>query len=297
MKNIINKYKNGSYEISIFNNGTLIRKELDNKKIVEHPTSIDLKVTNFCSLSSFCKWCHENSDKSGKHAILENYYFILEQLPAGAELAIGGGNPLDHPNLITFLEKAKKEGIICNITVNELHLKKFKNLITKLVNEDLIKGLGITYSGRQKKELEYFSRLTNNLVFHVIMGVHELSCLDEIQKYSNKVLILGYKEFRKGKDFYSEEVENKKYKWYTRLPIYFNKMTLSFDNLAIEQLNLKRWLTNESWNKFYMGDDSTFTMYIDAVENKFAGSSTHKERFSVEPDIRKIFNKIKKEVI
>jgi organic radical activating enzyme len=252
---------------------------------------------NYFANSILVHNCHENSDKSGKHAILENYYFILEQLPAGAELAIGGGNPLDHPNLITFLEKAKKEGIICNITVNELHLKKFKNLITKLVNEDLIKGLGITYSGRQKKELEYFSKLTNNLVFHVIMGVHELSCLDEIQKYSNKVLILGYKEFRKGKDFYSEEVENKKYKWYTRLPIYFNKMTLSFDNLAIEQLNLKRWLTNESWNKFYMGDDSTFTMYIDAVENKFASSSTHKDRFSVEPDIRKIFNKIKKEVI
>lgn len=297
MKNIINKYINGSYEISIFNDGTLIRKELDDKKIVEHPTSIDLKITNFCDLNLYCKWCHENSDKSGKHAILEDYYFILEQLPFGSELAIGGGNPLDHPNLITFLEKAKKEGIICNITVNELHLKKFKNLITKLVNEDLIKGLGITYSGKQKKELEYFSKLTNNLVFHVIMGVHELSCLDEIQKYSNKVLILGYKQFRKGKDFYSEEVENKKYKWYTRLPIYFNKMVLSFDNLAIEQLKLKRWLTNESWGEFYMGDDSTFTMYIDAVENKFAGSSTHKERFSVEPDIRKIFNKIKKEVI
>jgi len=297
MNHLINKYKNGSYEVSLFNDGTLIRKELDNKKIVEHPTSIDLKITNFCSLSSFCKWCHENSDKSGKHAVLEDYYFILEQLPPGAELAIGGGNPLDHPNLISFLEKAKKEGIICNITVNELHLKKFKNLITKLVNEDLIKGLGITYSGKQKKELEYFSKLTDNLVFHVIMGVHDLKCLDEIQNYSNKVLILGYKEFRKGKTFHSEEVENKKYKWYTRLPIYFNKMILSFDNLAIEQLKLKRWLTNESWNKFFMGDDSTFTMYIDAVENKFAGSSTHKERFSVEPDIRKIFNKIKKEVI
>lgn len=57
MKNIINKYINGSYEISIFNDGTLIRKELDDKKKVEHPTSIDLKVTNFCDLSSFCKWC------------------------------------------------------------------------------------------------------------------------------------------------------------------------------------------------------------------------------------------------
>jgi organic radical activating enzyme len=291
---ILNKYENGNTRVTIYSDGTKVREYKDAPKPV-FPESIDLKITNYCDLSNYCKWCHENSNKKGNHANLEDYEFLLTQLPPGVELAIGGGNPLSHPNLRPFLELAKRNGIICNMTVNELHLKTFKDELTYLVKNDLIKGLGITYSGKHKKELEYFSKLTDNLVFHVIMGVHELSCLDEIEKYSQKVLILGYKEFRKGKTFHSKEVEDKKYLWYIRLPLYFKRMILSFDNLAIKQLNLKRWLTDESWEEFYMGDDSTFTFYVDAVENKYAGSSTHKERYDVSQNIQKMFAHVRKE--
>lgn len=291
---MINQYVNGNTRVTIYEDGTKVREFRGEPKPIA-PESIDLKITNYCDLASYCKWCHENSNKEGNHANLEDYYFLLEQLPPGAELAIGGGNPLAHPNIEDFLEKAKSVGIICNMTVNELHLKQFKDKITNFVKNDLIKGLGITYSGKHKKELEYFSKLTNNLVFHVIMGVHELSCLDEIKNYSKKVLILGYKEFRKGKSFHSEEVEKKKYQWYIRLPLYFDDMILSFDNLAIKQLDLKRWLTDESWNEFYMGDDATFTFYIDAIENKYAGSSTHKERYAVSKDLQKMFANVRKE--
>jgi organic radical activating enzyme len=291
---MINQYVNGNTRVTIYEDGTKVREFRGEPKPIV-PESIDLKITNYCDLASYCKWCHENSNKEGNHANLEDYYFLLEQLPPGAELAIGGGNPLAHPNVEDFLEKAKSVGIICNMTVNELHLKQFKDKITHFVKNDLIKGLGITYSGKHKKELEYFSKLTNNLVFHVIMGVHELSCLEEIKNYSKKVLILGYKEFRKGKAFHSEEVEKKKYQWYIRLPLYFDDMILSFDNLAIKQLDLKRWLTDESWNEFYMGDDSTFTFYIDAVENKYAGSSTHKERYDVNGDLQQMFANVRKE--
>jgi hypothetical protein len=237
--------------------------------------------------------CHENSDKSGKHSNLEQYYFLLEQLPSGVELAIGGGNALEHPNLIPFLQKAKENGIICNMTINELHLKKFKKEITHLIKESLIKGVGITYSGRFKEELKYFSELTDNLVFHVIMGVHDLSCLEDIQNYSNKVLILGYKQFRKGAKFHSKEVEDKKYQWYIRLPLYFKKMILSFDNLAIEQVNLKRWLTDGQWEQFYQGREGTHSLYIDAVENKYATSSTHEKRGDVNGNIKLMFSNVK----
>ena len=289
---ILSKYINGNIKVSIYSDGTKVREFEGVAKPVT-PESIDLKITNYCDLANYCKWCHENSNKKGTHANLEDYNFLLEQLPAGTELAIGGGNPLSHPNIIPFLEKARTNQIVCNITINELHLKQFKEVITYLVKEDLIMGLGVTYSGKHKEELKYFSELTDNLVFHVIMGVHELSCLDDIQKYSNKVLILGYKEFRKGKDFHSEEVESKKYQWYIRLPLYFKKMILSFDNLAIKQLNLNRWFVDESWEEFYMGDDGTFTMYLDAVDNKYAGSSTHKERFDVDQDIKKMFEYVR----
>ena len=291
---LISSYKNGNTRVSIFEDGTKIRK-YDGEAKPDYPESIDIKISNFCDLSEFCKWCHEASDKQGKHANLDNFNFLLEQLPPGAELAIGGGNPLSHPNILSFLEKAKDNGIICNMTVNELHLKPFKTLITKLLKEELIKGLGITYSGKKKKELEYFCKLSNNIVFHVIMGVHELSCLDEIQKYSNKVLILGYKEFRKGKTFHSEEVERKKYQWYIRLPLYFDKMILSFDNLSINQLNLKRWFTDKSWDEFFMGEDGTHSMYIDAVSDSFRVSSTGNKHYPIENrNIKEIFSFVQK---
>lgn len=293
MSETITTYINGNILTSISSDGTRIRK-WKSEPTPEYPASIDLKLTNFCDLSEFCQWCHESSNKSGTHANLKDYQFLLEQLPAGTELAIGGGNPLDHPNLNSFLEKAKRNGIICNMTINELHLKKFKKEITYLIKNKLIRGVGITYSGRHKKELEYFCNLTDNVVFHVIMGVHELSCLDDIQKYSNKVLILGYKEFRKGKSFYSKEVENKKYQWYIRLPLYFKKMVLSFDNLAIEQLKIRRWFTDKSWEHFYQGKEGQFTMFIDGVENNYAISSTSEERYKIKKDIKSIFNKIRK---
>ena len=64
------------------------------------------------------------------------------------------------------------------------------------------------------------------------------------------------------------------------IPKYFGKCLVSFDNLAIEQLNIKRFFTEEGWNMFYQGDDFSLSMYIDAVEQKFAPTSRSSERKS-----------------
>lgn len=282
-------YENGNVEVSILQDGTKIRNFNGDAKPL-YPESIDLKITNQCSLEDYCSWCHEASKKDGVHGDILSLGWMLEQLPNGVELAIGGGNPLQHPDLKSFLSLCKKNNIIPNLTVNEMHLAKYKDLLTSLIQDKLIYGLGISYSGKHPKMLEYFSKLTNNLVFHVIMGVNKLSCLDDIKKYSDKVLILGYKQFRKGKDFYTKIVEDNKDQWKMRLPIFFKKMILSFDNLAINQLELKKWFTPKSWETFYMGDDGKFTMYIDGVEGKFARSSTSNERFSLDKDVKKMFS-------
>ena len=49
---------------------------------------------------------------------------------------------------------------------------------------------------------------------------------------------------------------------------------VSFDNLAIEQLEVQRLMSREEWDEFYMGDDGSMTYYIDMVEQKFSRSST-----------------------
>ena len=60
---------------------------------------------------------------------------------------------------------------------------------------------------------------------------------------------------------------------------------VSFDNLAIEQLNVKQLMSEEEWNEFYMGDDGQYTMYIDMVNRKFAKNSIAETRYDLLDDM------------
>jgi organic radical activating enzyme len=42
-------------------------------------------------------------------------------MPAGVEIAIGGGNPLSHPDFDDFVVTLSENGTICNVTINEKH--------------------------------------------------------------------------------------------------------------------------------------------------------------------------------
>ena len=48
---------------------------------------------------------------------------------------------------------------------------------------------------------------------------------------------------------------------------------ISFDNLSLKQLEVKRLLSESAWNEFYGGDDGTFTFFINLVEGYFAKNS------------------------
>jgi len=274
------QYKNGNTFVTIKEDGTKIR-EYDSDPCPSFPESMDIKITNYCSLSNYCKWCHEASDTNGKHADLDFVITKLNELPSGVELAIGGGNPLDHPQLEEFLTKVRDLGIIANITVNQLHVKKHFGQIVDLIENDLIKGLGISYNGNNIKETKALVKMTNNVVFHVIAGVNTLQDLQDISEIHNKVLVLGYKQFRKGEKYFSDAVQDNIDQWYRRLPLFFKKLIISFDNLAITQLNLRRYFTDKSWETFYMGDDGTFTYYIDAVNKTYGRNSTSSETFDL----------------
>ena len=63
------------------------------------------------------------------------------------------------------------------------------------------------------------------------------------------------------------------------LPTLFIKCkVVSFDNLAIKQLDIREVIGEEKWKEFYMGDDGQYTMYVDLVKNECAKSSTSPDR-------------------
>lgn len=288
MKTIAN-YQNGNTHVELFDDGTLIRTIPDNEKVVvDFPSSMDIKITNWCDAN--CSFCHEKSTISGQHGDLEKLKSVLKDLPPGCETAIGGGNPLSHPNIYDFLVWVKQKGIITNITINQKHVKSDFDMIKKLIEEDLVKGIGISYtSSVYLPDIAEVMKLTDNLVFHIIMGVNKLDDINQLMNFCDKqnkkckILVLGYKEYGFGLNYYlkNKKIEDVKYSWYTGLANFFNKdLVLSFDNLALKQLDLKRFFTEESWNSFFMGDDGVYTMYIDAVSQTFAKSSTSNNRKS-----------------
>jgi len=279
MSTILSNYVNGDFTFTLYSDGTLTRESDRFNPQVSHPSSIDVKITDYCDQG--CVYCHESSTTKGIHGDLTKLLEVLSVLPAGVELAIGGGNPLSHPNLIKFLEALKDRGLIANLTVNQGHLKVSQEILTYLIQNQLIYGLGISVTGGNFDYIKPLLGITDNIVYHLIAGINRIEVVSELAKLGTcKILVLGYKQFGFGVDYFSEDVRNGIKSWRLKLPELIGKYSLSFDNLAIEQLGVERLLTREAWDRLYMGDDFTFTMYIDAVKQEYAPTSRSLSRTS-----------------
>lgn len=328
-------YRSGQFLVLInFENGTKIRIESILLNYIQKyfpilviPESCDTKITDYCDAG--CAYCHENSTKKGKHSDLNQLLNLTMNLPKGCELAIGGGNPLSHPDLIRVLRILKSRGIICNLTMNQFHIRDvvYRSLLKYLLHEKLIHGLGISVNDDIVKNHSHYIReyyknsksvyntenekLTNldldfsylqelqdvspNVVYHMINGVNDIHSIQKLPSNKKtktlKVLVLGYKTFGRGEKFkiINSELNDSFYIWKTMLSWYlrYDKKTnpyvqienckdiiMSFDNLSLDQLNLKRFFTEKEFSRYFMGDDGSHTFFMDIVENQYCKSST-----------------------
>lgn len=286
---IINTYSNGNYSVTIHDDGTKIRETTDSYFESEFPENIDIKITNQCSMG--CKFCHEASSPTGYHGDIDVPF--LNTLRPGTELAIGGGNPLSHPHLIQLLTRLKNNGIISNITVHQKHFIDNYKLLKRLQQEKLIYGIGVSFTSYSTELISLLNSL-QNIVLHVINGIVDYEVLQRLFHMKMKLLILGYKKFRKGNDFFSEKITKNQKIIYDNIHYILHGFdVVSFDNLAIEQLNVKRLMTKDEWNEFYMGDDGKFTMYVDLVSKTYAKNSTSTNVFPIKDNIIDMFQHIK----
>lgn len=290
-------YKNGNFTTKIFSDGTKIRETEDDEFIPKFAENMDIKISNYCDMG--CKFCHEGSTRNGKHGDILNQKFI-ETLHPYQEVALGGGDATSHPDLIPFLHKLKDRKVIVNMTVNQRHFEQKQELIKKLVDEKLIYGIGVSLVNPTDKFISLIQQYSN-AVIHVINGVLKPSDIAALSNKNLKMLILGYKQLRRGGEWYSEDHENiiVKQMWLKENlgGIINNFKVVSFDNLAIEQLEVQRLMSKEEWDEFYMGDDGSMTYYIDMVEQKFARSSTASfdKRYDLLDSVDEMFEVVRNE--
>ena len=184
-------------------------------------------------------------------------------------------------------------------------------MICKLVAENLVHGIGVSLvDSSNKDDFDFIDTLGNNVVIHTIAGILDEKDIEVLK--GRKILILGYKDLRRGhsmfeKDFVgiNHRMEMLRCSWLHILKKQCK--VVSFDCLAIEQLDPKQTLniSQEAWDTLFQGADTDVhdtdgnitcaTMFIDCVEMKFGRMSTQpldmRQSFTGNEDIREIFRK------
>ena len=249
-----------------------------------------------------CPYCHEGSTPDGKLGGILNEKFI-DTLHPYQEVALGGGNVLEHPTLVPFLKKLKKRKVIANITLNQKHFLDNLSFVKSLVEQKLVYGVGVSLSGVTLGLIEA-AQVISNVVIHVIVGIVSAREIDELAGHGLKILFLGYKNLRRGHRFLEYELDSvvsSQEDLVAKIPMLLCSNNhfdvISFDNLAIGQLGVKKLLSQPEWEQFYAGDDGSHTFYIDMVERKFAKSSTapFDRRYDLLDNVDEMFRRIQDE--
>lgn len=297
MNKILGAYTNGNYQVILFEDGTKIRtndiepapgQSPDECFIADFPESMDVTITNRCNAG--CEMCYAGCTALGTNADIMNAKWV-DHLHPYTEMAIGGGNVFEHPDLVPFLRKLKEKKVVANITVNQKHFIEYFDFIQEvLLEEGLVRGIGVSVFD-PNPELLAAMQCVPHAVAHCILGVVSIDTLKQMYDQNIRLLLLGYKTTGRGEAYgfkHWNDINEKIYEVEEVLSDLVNHFkVVSFDNKALKQLNVRAMLSEEEWNRFYMGDDgidgktTSATMFIDMVGNFYAVNSMEKIHFGI----------------
>ena len=226
--------------------------------------------------------CYEGCTANGKHGDLFKYPFI-NTLHAYTELALNG-NDLDHPDIEKFLEFLKEKKVFANITVNQNQFFANYDRIKDWQEKKMVYGIGVSLQNATDELIEKMNSIPNT-VLHTIVGILSEADIMKLKDHNIKILLLGYKQLQRGTSYLKNHlytIANNKQYVYDNLGDITNWFkVVSFDNLAIEQLDVKRIVPENEWEEFYMGDDGGYTFYIDMVKGEFSKNSIAQDRYPI----------------
>ena len=273
---LITQYRNGNSVVELHDDGTRVIKTPDQSFQFEYPLNIDIRVSNRCLFGrnpvtgkGVCDFCHESATTDGVECDYRELKETLDELPSGIELAIGCNNLTG--GLEEFIIWCGQRGFIVNLTVNQGHIKRYYEGLDSLITQGFVKGLGISYRSELKWNIPDYFLNYENTVFHVIAGIDNFNDVLYLKnKGVKKLLVLGEKDFgfNEGKVNLDSQSHKEWYWWIAKLFTEFD--VVSFDNLALEQLNMRRFFDDKHWEIFNQGEHS---FYINAVDKTFAPSS------------------------
>lgn len=283
--------------VTLFDDGTKIRETDDDEFRPEYPENCDMTISTVCN--NGCKYCYMNCTPDGMNADFDKYDFLDNMFP-GMELAINMNFP-PHPDLYKFLVRMKEQGVYVNATINETHFMQPTNRkwLKGLVESHLLWGIGVSYVGKSNNE-EFIAAVNEfpTAIVHLIAGLIDSDVMDRLGGHGLKILILGYKDVGRGVKYLLECGSDiiERINWLTEaLPDLIDEFKLvSFDNAALDQLRVKKWIDPDVWKERYQGEEGSQTFYIDLVHDCFARDSLTDMSYPIEnKSLKEMFDHIR----
>lgn len=97
----------------------------ENPVFAPWPELADISISNYCTKG--CTFCYRNSSADGALMSIADYNLVLNQLTHPSygpifQVALGGGEPLEHPDFLHIIKITAERGIVANFTTNGIHL-------------------------------------------------------------------------------------------------------------------------------------------------------------------------------
>ena len=292
MENYWRTYKNGNYIVKInLENGTKIRFNNENYMRADRPESIDINISNRCSQG--CSFCYQKCVPDG--AIADFNSPIFDSIPPYTEIALNGNGIWDIPDFGNFLFKMARQNIICNLTVHIKDFIKHFRDIQYHIDHGTLHGIGVSINEPISDNVISYLKMIPNTIIHVVAGIVPWETLVKLSNNSLKLLILGYKTYGRGETYIeNHDVRAKIDLLKDRIGyLYKHFKVVSFDNLALEQLDVRATVDEETWDKSYMGEDGSATFFIDAVKMEYAKSSISQRHPIDTNDVVELFRRVR----
>lgn len=191
--------------------------EDENFLVFSAPTLIDFQITGRCLMD--CPHCYASATPDGTPASLADIERVLEQAKecGVCQIALGGGEPLLHPDIERVLRLSHDYGIVPNLTTNGMHLTDTHLSLLKTYCGAVglsLEGVGEAYDTVRKtgfdnlcRAIERLKRYEISTVLQVTLSCANFSHLDTIadfclsQPHLYGVLFLAYKPVGRGAVF------------------------------------------------------------------------------------------------
>ena len=256
------------------------------------PELVDFKITDRCERG--CEFCYQSSTPNGKYAPLYSttdhpgLMSIIEEMAKNQvlEVAIGGGEPTEHPEFVEILEAFRRFRIVPNFSTRSLNWLVNTEKAKKILN--LIGGFAFSVQTLEEfqmvntaflelvKKLGKHERKFSSTIHHVVGSVdaeelRKLVCFYTNAKYDDmafngKMVFLGPKTIGRGCQFKFNEVD--------LLTILDEEKAWRFAiDTSLAKIYQDRLTKIGVDKRFYFTKEGLHSCYIDGVTMTMAPSS------------------------